>query len=269
MVTPRRPRPSSLYTFRPRAAWLGVVSEESAEFERIPRIVSGPAAPKKSAVSTDSTIIPKHGRFAIFGASPSGLSMCQAHVIQNRYDFTMVRNRKRTTGLEAAVVESYSIAGVLRRLGLRVAGGNYKTIQAEIRRLGLSTAHWTGQAHLRGRRHTWAVKTPPDTILVEESTYRGGTSKLKSRLVAAGLLREACAKCGVSEWHGERLSLHLDHVNGRSTDNRIENLRLLCPNCHSLTPTYCGKNKRGRPSTALATRAPLRMTQALHELRSG
>ena len=65
-------------------------------------------------------------------------------------------------------------------------------------------------------------------------------------LVVAGLLIDECAECGISEWRGRKLVLHLDHINGIGDDNRIENLRLLCPNCDSQSATYCGRNMRKR-----------------------
>ena len=70
------------------------------------------------------------------------------------------------------------------------------------------------------------------------------TFKLSRRLKAAGILENKCAECDIEEWNGKELVLHLDHINGKSTDHRLENLRLLCPNCHSQTDTYCGRNKR-------------------------
>lgn len=82
---------------------------------------------------------------------------------------------------------------------------------------------------------------PFEEILVEHSTYLGLAS-LKRRLLRAGLLTYHCYICGIKDWLGEKLSLELDHINGIPDDNRLENLRLLCPNCHSQTPTY--KSKR-------------------------
>lgn len=69
------------------------------------------------------------------------------------------------------------------------------------------------------------------------------TIRLKKRLVKAGMLNECCATCGIHEWLGKKLVLDLDHINGVRSDHRLENLRLLCPNCHSQTPTYKSKNK--------------------------
>lgn len=66
-------------------------------------------------------------------------------------------------------------------------------------------------------------------------------SRIKLQIYENSLLPLCCAECGITEWQGKTLSLHLDHINGVNNDNRLENLRLLCPNCHSLTETYCGK----------------------------
>lgn len=141
-----------------------------------------------------------------------------------------------------AVAENYSVRKVLEALGLIPAGGSYKLFYTNVKRLNLDISHFTGQAHLKGKPGFNQPKQELSTILVEESTYTS-TYKLKGRLIKAGLIEEKCQKCKILYWEGEKLSLHLDHIDGCNTNNTIENLRLPCPNCHSLTPTYCGKNK--------------------------
>jgi hypothetical protein len=153
--------------------------------------------------------------------------------------------RKRTwtdEQLTDAVGAAQSVADVLRALGLRPVGGNYKSIKPHLERLGLTTDHFRGQAWSAGKKlGPNGTATPLDEILVAKSSYTS-TYNLKHRLLSAGMLAYECVVCGLSEWLGDPLSLHLDHINGDNRDNRIENLRLLCPNCHSQTDTYCGKN---------------------------
>jgi HNH endonuclease len=141
-----------------------------------------------------------------------------------------------------AVKTNFSIRNVLKTLGLAPAGGSYKLFHARIKKLNLDTSHFTGQAYLKGKNHDWAPKTSLEEILIEDSSY-ANTSALRRRLLKEGLLQDKCKRCGITEWQGEKLSLHLDHIDGDNTNNSIENLRVLCPNCHSLTPTYCGRNK--------------------------
>ena len=150
-----------------------------------------------------------------------------------------------------AVRTSISIREVLKKIGVRPTGGNYDVAKRKIKCLNLDTKHFRGKGYLRGQTHNWAKKTPLSQVLVKD--FRGGitTYKLKKRLVKEGILEYRCYECGINQWRGKRISLELEHKNGNRYDNRMENLTLLCPNCHSLTSTYRGKNKV-IPETVLA-----------------
>jgi iron-sulfur cluster repair protein YtfE (RIC family) len=114
-----------------------------------------------------------------------------------------------------------SIAGVLRHLGIVQSGGGHAHISRTIKKFGIDTSHFTGQA-----------------------------KRLRRALLALGRPHE-CEECGNDgEWRGKPISLHVDHIDGRHWDNRPENLRFLCPNCHAATSTYAGRNRRrGAAST--------------------
>ena len=142
-----------------------------------------------------------------------------------------------------AVKTSYSKAGVLKQLNLDVSGGNYKTVDNLVKKYQLDTSHWTGQGHLKGKRNEWAKSTNKiEDLLTIDNTFQ--TYKLKQRLLKEGIIENKCIECGIIEWNGKTINMHLDHINGINNDHRLENLRMLCPNCHSQTDTYCGKNKK-------------------------
>lgn len=142
------------------------------------------------------------------------------------------------------ISESFSIAEVIKKLGLVAAGGNYKTIKTLIKKLNCNTNHFTGQGHLKGKTHNWNKKSILDEILIENSLY-SNTNLLKKRLIKEGFLILECHECKLKPcWNNKFLVLVLDHINGKNNDNRINNLRLLCPNCHSQTITYAGRNKK-------------------------
>lgn len=139
-----------------------------------------------------------------------------------------------------AVNSAHSITEVIRNLGLRAAGGNHAHIKKYIAQWDVSISHFLTQAE-RVRAITKSP-TPLNSILVRGSTY--SRSSLKKRLYAMGLKKPQCELCGQGEyWHGRKMSLKLDHINGIADDNRLNNLRIVCPNCDATLDTYCGKNK--------------------------
>lgn len=143
--------------------------------------------------------------------------------------------------LSTAVASSMSIAEVLRSIGLTAYGSNYRYIGQNISRLGLDTSHMTGRAWHKGEARG---PNKPVEIYLRLDGPPIGSNNLKSKLIASGLKQSICECCGLSEWCGARIPLELDHINGNHFDNRLENLRVLCPNCHAHTPTYCGRNKK-------------------------
>ena len=146
--------------------------------------------------------------------------------------------------LEKAVATSFSIRQVLEKIGLAASGGNHSHLKKKIEALNLDTKHFLGQAARKKLNKTWSPPSKRELkdILKKGTTYNN--HNLKQRLIKCDLLAQECSKCGLGpEWDGDFLALHLDHKNGDKMDNRLKNLRLLCPNCHSQTSTYAGKKR--------------------------
>lgn len=141
-----------------------------------------------------------------------------------------------------AVAESRSYSEVLRRLGMRPAGGNHKLLRHYVDEVWrIPTDHFDPGAAARANVNRPAK--PIEEILVRASSFSRG--KLKDRLYAEGLKERSCEMCGQGEtWRGRSMSLILDHINGVPDDNRIENLRIVCPNCAATLDTHCGRKNR-------------------------
>jgi hypothetical protein len=145
--------------------------------------------------------------------------------------------------IEEVVKVSLSIATCLRNLGARPVGGNYKWLKGLIKWYNIDISHFTGQAWSKGKKSGLCSRTQPlNEILVEDSSF-ASSYKLKKRLFQEKIKDEICEQCLNTEWMGQPIPLELEHRNGVNTDHRIENLLILCPNCHAQTPFYRGKNK--------------------------
>jgi transposase-like protein len=143
-----------------------------------------------------------------------------------------------------AVAASFSYAETLRRLDLCPAGGNAALLKKWLARWSIDTAHFDSR---QSRPATVRAAIALEDVLVEGSTY--ARSNLKTRLYAEGLKTPSCELCGQGEmWRGKPMGLILDHINGVRDDNRIENLRIVCPNCAATLETHCGRKNRLEPS---------------------
>lgn len=160
--------------------------------------------------------------------------------------------------LTVAVKKSTSLREVIFRLGLVPAGGNYEQVKKYIRERSLDTSHFTGKGWRIGSRIPTTPAVPIEKILTKNSHVQ--SYKLKKRLFKENIKKPLCEECGWAKKALDgRLPLELDHINGDRHDNRIENLRVLCPNCHSLQPTHRGKNIKRRGG-GIGIRATLKMS---------
>lgn len=137
----------------------------------------------------------------------------------------------------SAVKNNISYAGVLRELGIPLAGNNTATLKRKIENWNLNTSHFT---------HSKVKKFDTKILSVEEylnNTVKITAYKLKNKLLKEGLKKNICERCGISEWQGSPLNIQLHHIDGNPDNNSLENLQMLCPNCHSQTDSYCGNKK--------------------------
>lgn len=144
--------------------------------------------------------------------------------------------------LDEIVKSSNSLAEVCRRLGKENSGSFQSKVKKEIFNRGLDINHFTGQLWSKGKDALSDERLKRNEIFVENS--KANKSYVR-RLVLKNKLIDYKCSCGNNgSWMGKEISLELDHINGDPRDQRLDNLRFLCPNCHSITPTYCSKNQK-------------------------
>ena len=178
----------------------------------------------------------------------------------------MRRHRNKYDGelLEPIVKSSRSVAEVITKLGLKQAGGNHRHLTGLFKKFGIDITHFTGSGWNKGLtaesderiHHGLRQKYTNEEVFVEHSRINEG-AKLRRRLFRLGWKHQCTGLkldgtlCGIVEWYGKPIALHLDHINGVNDDNRFENLRFLCPNCHQQTETWgSGSRKCGHGGTA-------------------
>lgn len=162
--------------------------------------------------------------------------------------------------LEQIVKNSHSYRDVIKKVGYTtVSGGNTKTVRSRIEKYGIDTSHFSNNG---------AMIRTEENVFCKDST--AAQKVLRDWFKKGEYVPYQCDCCGISEWQGKKLVLQLDHINGDNHDNRLENLHWLCPNCHSQTDTFCGKQLKkerkiekknycidcGKEITAAATRCP-------------
>jgi hypothetical protein len=151
--------------------------------------------------------------------------------------------------IRSAVSSSRSLAQVFASLGEPWSASKQARLKQHLLEMRIDTTHFVGQGWRRGIRRPVVAARPLSQILVVGR--RLNSHGLKQRLIQEGLKRQRCEICLCSVWNGEPIPLELDHINGRRDDNRLSNLRILCPNCHAQTDTYRGRNI-GAASSAYA-----------------
>lgn len=144
------------------------------------------------------------------------------------------------TQIQELLLQSNSYKEFFSKLGYEnVSGGyRYKVLRHYIEVHNLEVSHMTNKRY--GSKSKSAKRNINQYL---NNEYPISSYNLKNRLLKENILQPICIKCKNTEWCGEPIPLQLDHIDGNSNDNTLSNLRLLCPNCHSQTETYCGKNK--------------------------
>lgn len=153
--------------------------------------------------------------------------------------------------LEPKVKEVTSMTALIESIGLKLTGGSYRLLKQRINQHGISIDHFIGHGWSKGltketsdtlNKNSLKTRTPHEKVFCINSGFN--SSKLKYRLLDLGW-EDKCNICGLKDWLGNPITLHVDHINGISGDNRLENLQIICPNCHQQTETWGNKKDKG------------------------
>lgn len=147
-----------------------------------------------------------------------------------KYDYSYER-------VADAVKNSICWKDALQRMGIPPAGGNWKTFKDAVHRLGIDTSHFDQYAAVS------RTETSPASYYIE-NRVNVPSWKLLKKLLKEGYKENRCEVCGITEWNGKPITLQLHHIDGDYLNNSLENLQVICPNCHSQTDNFRGKANR-------------------------
>lgn len=151
-----------------------------------------------------------------------------------------MKNKYTKEEFQNAVLNSKSIAQVCKKLNLKPQGGNYQTIHKNLKEWNIDTSHFTGQGWNVGLKFIPKQAKPLNELLVYGDFTQ--SYKLKNKLLKANLKKQQCEICKRKTWLKKPISLELHHIDGDKLNNQIDNLQLICPNCHQQTNNYRSKN---------------------------
>lgn len=157
------------------------------------------------------------------------------------------------------IKEKNNLSEVARELGVSVGSNTYAEFKKIIKKYGLDTSHFN-----------WKRKSCPNKkCLTAEDVFKKnspiGSSRVSGYLFKFALKERVCERCGKSEWEGEPIPLQVHHIDGDRTNNSIENLQVLCPNCHALTDNYCGKNAKKRTAKEIIKEAEEKLNKKIQK----
>lgn len=149
-----------------------------------------------------------------------------------------LKSKYEKENFEKIIHKSINLTDVFKNLNMGTTCGNRKTIKKYIQMYDIDISHF----HIPKKGNNKNKKDLYNDILIEDSSYNNTTS-IKNKLYKLGLKIRECELCGQNEeWRGKKMSLILDHINGIYNDNRLNNLRIVCPNCNATLDTHCGKH---------------------------